>query len=319
MSEKEYLKRDVVKHEEQTWCRISTNGKLEHIDWIFVEQQAAQFDVMGDSGARDQTMMMCKLMVLVRQQTVEKCAHLLTRFMAFNNDAAAVIMYDPMVKKVAPVTFVFFHVGDDLSQPTRLVDSIKKTNPDAEIVMCTDAATPFLEGVKRSEFEVDRERLMMSRWRTYKELNLDRPAVYLDTDMVLRGRIDLPALLGDKCFVFCRRTFDLMNPFNGSQRGLDFSEHDGRPIGTVYPILGSLIVTRSGAEWSELCERYAALADKYHKWYGDQEVLRDAVNSLKAVDFNLVDEAIYSCLPEHAEKHSPFIVHYKGNRKNATT
>lgn len=319
MSEKDYLKRDVVKEEEQLWCRLSSDGKLEYIDWIFVEKKAIQFDIAGEAGARDNIMTMCKLMAVARQQTLEKCIHLLTRFAASDNDAAAVIMYDPTAKKVTPATFVFFHVGDDLSQPTRLVDSIKKTNPDAKVVMCSDAATPALEGVERFDFQVDRERLMTSRWKAYKELNLAQPAVYLDTDMVVRGRVDLPALLGDKRFVFCRRTFDLMNPFNGSQRGLDFSEHDQRPVGTVYPILASFVATKSGAEWSELYERCAALPDKYHKWYGDQEALRDAVNSLKAADFNLVDEAVYSCLPEYAEQCSPFIVHYKGNRKNATT
>lgn len=96
MSDKEYLKRDVVQQQEQTWCRISSEGKLEHVDWFFVNQQAAAFDEAGEGGARDHIMTMCKLMVLVRQQTLEKAAQLVTRFADFDNNTAAVIMYDPV-------------------------------------------------------------------------------------------------------------------------------------------------------------------------------------------------------------------------------
>lgn len=319
MSEKEYLKRDPVQQQEQTWCRISTQGVLEYVDWTFVEQQSAQFDIVGESGVRDQTMMMCKLMTSVRKQTLERAARLIERFADFSNDSAAVIIYDPMrAKSPAVATLVFFHVGEDITQPARLVDSIQKTNPGARIIMCTDADTPAIEGVERHELLVDRERLMVERWRAYAELGLEHPAVYLDTDMIVRGVINVPALLGDRNYVFCNRSFDRMVPFNGQQRGLDFSEHHERPIGIVYPLLGCFVVTRSAEQWRVMYEKYAAQPDKYQRWYGDQEVLREMLNTLKVQEFNLVEEAQYGCLPEYADKHNPVIVHYKGNRKNAT-
>lgn len=317
MSDKDYLKRDVVQQQEQTWCRISNDGKLEHLDWFFIYQQASAFDQAGD-GARDNVMTMCKLAVLVRQQTIEKAAQLVTRFADFDNNTSAVVLYDPVRAAMPPPsTFVFFHVGDDVSMPAKLVDSIQKTNPGAEIVMCTDSATPALEGVRRFECEVDRDRLMVARWKAYAELALDKPAVYLDTDMIVRGFVGAAALLGDKKYVFLSRSFDRMVPFNGQQRGLDFSEHHERPMGLVYPIIGCFIITRSGAEWKSMYEACAAQPDKYQRWYGDQEVLREMLNTLKASEFNLVEESMFACLPEHADRHSPIIVHYKGNRKNA--
>lgn len=319
MSEKDYLTRDKkVVEKEHAWCRLSKEGSLEYVDWIFVEKQAAQFDTIGEAGARDSIMTMCKLMSVVRRQTLEKSVAILNRFAEYDNDVAAILIYDPTKKKVDSGTFVFFHVGDDISQPTRLVDSIEKTNPGAKIVMCTDSTTPEVTGAERFECEVDRERLMPSRWKAYKELNLAEPAIYLDTDMVVRGQIDTSSLLNGKRFVFCRRTFDVLTPFNGNQRGLDFSEHADRPIGIVYPILGCFVITRNGTEWASLYDRCAALPEKYQKWYGDQEVLREIINELKAQDFNLVEELSYGCLPEHADKGAPFIVHYKGGRKNAT-
>lgn len=64
MTDKEYLKRDVVQQKEEMWCRLSTKGEIEFIDWAFVERQAAQFDQVGEGGVRDNVMMMCKLMVV---------------------------------------------------------------------------------------------------------------------------------------------------------------------------------------------------------------------------------------------------------------
>ena len=317
MSDKDYLKRDVVQQQEQTWCRISNDGKLEHLDWFFIHQQASAFDQAGD-GARDNIMTMCKLAVLVRQQTIEKAAQLVARFGDFDNNTSAVVLYDPVRAAMPPPsTFVFFHVGDDVSMPAKLVDSIQKTNPGAEIVMCTDSATPALEGVRRFECEVDRDYLMVARWKAYAELALNKPAVYLDTDMIVRGFVNASALLGDKKYVFLSRSFDRMVPFNGHQRGLDFSEHHERPMGMVYPVLGCFVITRGGTEWKTLHEQYTVLSDKYQRWYGDQEVLREMVNTLKASEFNLVEESMFACLPEYINGSSPIIVHYKGNRKNA--
>jgi hypothetical protein len=317
MSEKEYLKRDVVKNEEQTWCRITDDGRLEYLDWVFIEQQAALFDQAGSTGVRDNVMTMCKIAVLARQQTLERAVTLLSRFATYSNDTAAVTFYDPINAALPkPATFVFFHIGEDTTQPARLIDSIEKTNPGARIIMLTDTVTPALQGAERREFDVACGSLMTERLRAYTELGLQEPAIYLDTDMVVRGFVNLPAILGDKKYAFCNRSFDRMIPFNGQQRGLDFSEHHDRPMGLVYPYLACFIAARTGADLSPLYDRCRALDVKYQQWYGDQEALREFVNTLKVSEFNLIDEAVIACLPEYIGNSSPLIVHYKGARKN---
>jgi hypothetical protein len=319
MSGKEYIQKKDAKQEEQTWCRISDAGDLEYMDWTFVEQQAQQFDIAGKNGARDQVMTTCKLLLVTRKETLRRVSTLIGNFADGSNDAASVLLYDPTKALLpSPATFVFFHVGDDITQPSRLVDSLKKTNPGSEIYMITDVDTPVIEGVTRFEQQIDRERLMAERLRCYAALKLDKPAIYLDTDMVVRGFVNLPAILGDKTYVFCNRSFDRMVPFNGQQRGLDFSEYHDRPIGLVYPIIGCFIVARTSADLLPIFDLYLRLPDKYHKWYGDQEALREFVNTLKVSEFNLVEEAIVACLPEYIGNSSPLIVHYKGARKNAT-
>lgn len=309
---KEYLKRDEVKKTEHTWCKLS-DDKLEYLDWVFVEQQAQQFDAIGDAGVRDNIMMMCKLLVLVRQQTLDRAVTVLTQFKSYNNDATGIVLHDPLAQPIKPAPFVFFHVGEDVTLPAQLVDSIRKTNPGSRIIMCTDAATPAVPGVERVEREVNREHLMVYRWRAYLELGLAEPAIYLDTDMIVRGAIDVAPLLGQADYVFCSRSFQKEAKFNLHQRGLDFSEYKGKTIGELYPHLGCFIITRDSSQWAALVAAYEALDDKFKRWYGDQEVLRDFRGAV-----NYVEESRYACLPEFANQFSPYIVHYKGNRKNAS-
>jgi hypothetical protein len=56
-----------VPQQEVAWCKISEAGELEYIRWDVIEANAAQYD--EDKAARDQTRVMCKLLVLVRDQT----------------------------------------------------------------------------------------------------------------------------------------------------------------------------------------------------------------------------------------------------------
>ena len=39
-------------------------------------------------------------------------------------------------------TFVFFHVGENSDQPQMLVNSIRLTNRDADIIFCSNESTP---------------------------------------------------------------------------------------------------------------------------------------------------------------------------------
>lgn len=48
------------------WAKIGDDGSLETIRWDIIEAFAAQYD--GDVKNRDKTHVMCKLLVLVRDQ-----------------------------------------------------------------------------------------------------------------------------------------------------------------------------------------------------------------------------------------------------------
>ncbi len=52
---------------ETVWAKIGDNGDLEVIRWDIIEMYAKQYDI--DSNNRTQSHVMCKLLVLVRDET----------------------------------------------------------------------------------------------------------------------------------------------------------------------------------------------------------------------------------------------------------
>ena len=210
-------------------------------------------------------------------------------------------------------TFVFFHVGDDLEWPTRMVASLRAFNPGAEIIQVTDRVTATVEGVTWAyPTEGDREFLMHWRLAAFARLGLDEPALYLDTDMVVKAPIKPSTLVLDEVCVPCRRSFNRDALFNPRQRGLDFSEYTGKTLDEVYPFVGCATVTRDAGPWEDMAEMFEALPEKFWRWYGDQEVLREYCRQTEVT----LPEYHFACLPEYLPQHPhPAIIHYKGARK----
>lgn len=57
---------------ETVWAKIGDKGDLEVIRWDIVELHAKQYDI--DKNNRSQSHVMCKLLVLVRDQVRKECA-----------------------------------------------------------------------------------------------------------------------------------------------------------------------------------------------------------------------------------------------------
>ena len=221
-------------------------------------------------------------------------------------------------EKVQRPTFVFFRTGEDkdLWYSRKFVRSLRETNPDAEIIMCTDSKTPEIEGVsRRFEYDSDLTDYMEYRLLIYKELGLEYPAMYLDDDMIVRQRIDPAALLTGKQVKFCRRSFDNDAFFNVEMKGLNFGEHEGKTLGEVYPYLACATVTKDWRVWDELLQILYRIDPKYRKWYGDQEAMRIYTETTSPDIWGELSEQSYACLPEYSHNRMAKIIHYKGRRK----
>ena len=209
--------------------------------------------------------------------------------------------------------FAFFHVGDNISQPQKMVKSILRHNPDAYITMFTDKDTPDVMGISnRVEIEVNREELCYYRVKAYStHYPYNPPTMYLDTDMLVQGKINVnDILVPGKNYAFCRREFQCEAVFNVEQRGIRFDEYENKTIDEVYPYIACTVVTDSGGIWKELLAIYDTLDPKFRKWYGDQEALR--VYAEKYPD-RVADlpESVFGCLPEFKGDDAK-VLHYKG-------
>jgi len=211
-------------------------------------------------------------------------------------------------------TFVFFRTGteEQIWYSRKFVESLRETNPDARIIMCTDSKTPVIDGTERFEYDLDTQNFMEYRLKIYAALNLDYPAMYLDDDMIVCSEIFPEALLGDKRVLFCERMFNCDNIFNPSMKGLDFSEYQGKTIQEVFPYLACATVTKDHTVWSELLSIMDHIDPKYRRWYGDQEAMKIWA---KMNECGTLMETQYACLPEYLDNRDPKIIHYKGSRK----
>lgn len=205
--------------------------------------------------------------------------------------------------------FVFFHVGDDISYPQKMVKSLLRYNPNANITMCTDKDTPDVMGVHhRAEFPVDRDNLMFSRMRAFAQLRMHNPALYIDTDMIFLDRVSVSGLLRDKNVALCRREFGKDAIFNIEQRGIRFDEYEGKTLDELYPYVGCAVAMSNASLWHPVLEIYKTLPEKFKKWYGDQEALREYA---KRFDHQDMPESVIGCLPEHKHDGAK-ILHFKG-------
>jgi len=210
--------------------------------------------------------------------------------------------------------FVFFHVGADVTFPTKMVASLKAVMPDAQVIMCTDDDTPKVEGVDEYKYSKgDPSQIMYWRTRAFAEARLTQPAMYIDTDMLFVLPVDPAAILGDREIVFCRRSFDREATFNGLQRDGIFKKYHGIPLGTLYPYLGCATVAKNWHQWKCMAILMGFMDQNLRSWYGDQEALKVYSHMLYPELVGEMKEKEYACLPDRiVDGDVPRILHYKG-------
>ena len=222
----------------------------------------------------------------------------------------------PRYQRVIRMTnFVFLHVGAD-PYVELLVHSIRKTNPNARVIQCTDKLTEKVHGTTEIyRHNGDTSNLMTFRLEAFSALRLQEPAIYLDTDMIVLGEISPEAILKDSQVICCKRSFERDSPINTSFRGMDLSEYQHQTLAEVYPIIACFTITEDSSFWLECFEDLIKLDQKFHRWYGDQEAMRNVASSGK-FRINYLPESHIACLPEFAQKDiSPLCLHVNGGQR----
>lgn len=211
-------------------------------------------------------------------------------------------------------TFCFFHIGSDISCPQMLVNSIRKFNTNPEIIYCTDSQSPDIKGVThRLNFDGSPNEIMAFRLDSFAKSGINRPAIYLDTDMLCLKTFNPATVLENKDLYICERSFGKSLLFNGNFRGMNYLEYDQMPLGEVYPYLACTTITKNSEIWVELADLCGGLSEKFRIWYGDQEVLKIISKRKSNKQLGFISEHTYACLPEYSD-YAPYatFLHFKG-------
>lgn len=211
-------------------------------------------------------------------------------------------------------TFCFFHIGSDSSCPQMLVDSIRKFNPNSEIVYCTDRHAPNINGVThRLEFDGNPDEIMTFRLNSFASSMIIGPAIYLDTDMLCLRPFNPAKFLESKDLYVCERSFGKNVLFDGNFGGMNYLEYDQMPLGEVYPYLACATITKNSEIWIELANICGGLSEKFRIWFGDQEALKIIAKRKSNEQLGFIPEHTYACLPENMNHVTQVnFLHFKG-------
>ena len=215
--------------------------------------------------------------------------------------------------------FVFFWKGSDIECPQTLVRSIRIIYGNTtRIVQLSDRDTPQVPGASELIGRSVHPDMMLSRLEACARFSLSRPAVFLDADMLVIDRFELPALR-EKDVVLLKREQNATAPINPNYPE-HYPEFVGKSLGEVMPFMACFIATANDRFFSDLLEVALTLPERFHRWYGDQMALK-RVAEQKKYRIKEVSELVYgrplkSALGRDeivsAQKSAVRLLHFKG-------
>lgn len=82
--------------EDKVWCKIGPKGDLEVFDWDYADAQAREYDALDPLATKNNSQIICKLAVLIRAQTIQRCQEVLGKFSSHSQTTSAIILNDPL-------------------------------------------------------------------------------------------------------------------------------------------------------------------------------------------------------------------------------
>lgn len=198
------------------------------------------------------------------------------------------------------VAITFLHVGEDLTLPEIMVQSVRNALGSVEIIQMTDESTPVVSGVS----SVVRKRFngYLMTFRMEHLAALRGEWITLDTDVVVNGDIT-QVFSQDFDVALTKRYGKILDP-----DGIDIVEHMPYNTGVMF--------SRNHQFWEGAYKQLLLqMPQSAHKWWGDQLSVRIAADSGR---FNVLELPCdkYNYTPAaQGEKSDALVIHYKGKRK----
>ena len=92
----DFISQPETKAEEKVWCKIGPEGDLELFDWEYVEKIAREYDSLGVAAQKSNAHIICKLSVLIREQTLARAAEVLLKYQSASAEATTIMLKDPL-------------------------------------------------------------------------------------------------------------------------------------------------------------------------------------------------------------------------------
>lgn len=199
------------------------------------------------------------------------------------------------------INITFLHVGEDVTLPTLMVESVLKAMPGANIIQMTDDATPAIKGVT-SVVRKPYDGVNLMTYRMAHLAALDGAWLTLDTDVLVMK--DLRTVF-DKDFdvALTRRYGTILSP-------------DGIDIVEAMPYNTGVMFSRNRQFWENCYKTLLGMPESAHRWWGDQLSVRLAAEGNR---FNVLELHCdtYNYTPkDDKDRKDVFVYHFKGNRKD---
>jgi hypothetical protein len=165
--------------------------------------------------------------------------------------------------------FAFFWVGENISIPSALVDSIRFIyGEEAYVYQLTDKKTDSVKGVDkiiRDELPND---IILARLKAYSLIKTQNTTVYLDADSLVIEKLKLPDF--NKSVACLVKRDDETSIINDNWPEY-YPEFSNQKAIDVMPIFFGCIITSDGRKlFDGLFKNVLKLPDRFHRWYGDQ-------------------------------------------------
>ena len=217
------------------------------------------------------------------------------------------------------VDFAFFHVGEDFTLPKMLCESIRITNPNSNIIQLTDKRTPILSEFVTKFLRIDgnKDNLMFLRSKAYQSYKVDKPTLFLDTDMLVIKEIDANDIFKNNDLVLCERAYQLDEIMNEKYLILGgLNSFVGKSGYEVFPILGCFIGVKNNTHLLKLSHSiYSDYSSILRKWNGDQLALKEIYQNNKDKIDLISENKIAYPIRRDEEFQNALIIHFKGNLK----
>ena len=197
------------------------------------------------------------------------------------------------------MNIVFLHVGQDVSLPTRMVESVLNAVKGANVIQLTDEHTPIIKGVNNVVRKRFNGQIMLFRMQHLADLRGEW--ITLDTDMIIKK--DLSSVFDNDFDVALTRRYGSIFDKNGVD------------IVKLMPYNNGVMFSRNHEFWREALHSINFMDDELKKWWGDQVAVKEIAESGRYNVLEL-DCAEYNYTPKDAdERKDVYVYHFKGQRK----